>query len=683
MVKESIRTALRNFGLTEKEIDVYLTLARRGVQKTGQIAKQLKMNKGLIYRLLKNLQKKGVVEVTFESPTRYTAIPFEKVIDSYVKSKREEAERIEDAKDSLLSEWKRISQEEIDSSLEKFGVIEGKKKIYKKISQMVKETEKQVTIGLLVSDLIDAERFEVFDVADDVINYGNNFRILTQLSKQNLKSLKIIKNRIKLGWNFRGINPNLELSSFSRMVIKDNDEIVLFISDNQSGPPINQTEVCLFTNCKSIIQAFSIFFEDLWKNSVKIEEGIQQIETGKAIPEMLLLKDPITSMKKFEDVLENAKNEILIVSSSEGLPVFENMLQKFWINKDRKFSIKIMVPIIEKNLEIAKNLLNFCEVKHISSSYNETVIIDSKDLFQFKNSKLEQVSDTLHFFKNTLYTNEIDYIEKTKNMLDDLWLKATIPSKKTIESVIIPTETNMDAKGLGKSVLKNFRKVLTFEIEKQQGPKSLTESDVLNKILKAKNSETKYFKNGLRQYASTGQAIIHPPSFFNLPDIMFHAFHFDEPSTNGNGDSLVVFLWLDTKDGSGFVPVGTVTNNPNSLETEKRIFKGTPAEYNQNLFKKDEFYVRVHGNTLFAAWTKKIPLFPPPLELPPSCLLLEGIGDAKTGRLALAYQSGFKNKIEFNAFEALVTFFHPSSKYSGPGTDGILFRDYVGEAFIG
>ena len=329
LVQESIKTALRNFGLTEKELEVYLSLAKRGVQKTSQIAKQLKMNKGLIYRILKNLQKKGVVEATLESPTRYAAIPFEKVINSYIKSKREEAEKIEEAKDNLLSDWRRISQEEIDSSLEKFGVIEGKKKIYKKISQLLKETEKQISIGLLVSDLIDAERFEAFDISEDRINSGKNFRILTQLSKQNLKSVSVLRNKIKSCLDFRGTNPNLELSSFSRMVIRDNDEILLFISDNQSEFSVNQTDVCLFTNCKSIIQAFSIFFEDLWKNSIKIEDGIQQIETGKAIPEMQILKDPVGSKQKFDQILKKAKDEIIIISSSEGLSVFQNMLQKF------------------------------------------------------------------------------------------------------------------------------------------------------------------------------------------------------------------------------------------------------------------------------------------------------------------------------------------------------------------
>ena len=147
MVRKSIETALKNFGLTEKEGEVYLFLAKRGVQKTGQIANQLKKNKGLIYRILKSLQKKGLVEATLESPTRYTSISFEKVIDSFIKCKKEEAALIEEAKNDLLSDWNRISQIEIDSSVEKFSVIEGNKKIFQKITQMIKETSSQFSIA--------------------------------------------------------------------------------------------------------------------------------------------------------------------------------------------------------------------------------------------------------------------------------------------------------------------------------------------------------------------------------------------------------------------------------------------------------------------------------------------------------------------------------------------------------
>ena len=680
MVQESIKTALKKFGLTEKEIEVYSLLARMGVQKTGQIAKQLKINKGLAYRLLKNLQKKGVVEATLESPTRYTAIAFEKVIDAYIKSTREEAQRIEEAKNSLLSDWNRISQEELNSSLEKFGVIEGKKKIFKKISRLVKETRKQISIGLLISDFLDAERFDFFDTLDDMITSGKSYRILTQFSKQNLQTLKVLKRRINSALNFRGINPSLELSTFSRIVIKDNDEIVLFITDNQNGSSKYQKDVCLFTNCKSIIQAFSAFFEDLWKHSIKIEEGITQLETGKTIPEMHILKDPEGSKQKFEQILNETEDKLLIVSSSEGLAIFQKMLLDLK-NQKRKVSIKIMVPIIENNLEIAQNLLKFCEVKHIASSYNETVIVDSKHLFQFKHPKLVSYSDFFPFFENALYTNDVNYIEKTKNMLSDLWLKATIPSNYKIDSILSPSTTPFENGDSTFTALKNFRRVVSFNIEKDEGPDKLTEKDVLDKILKAKTDSEPLHKGAVKVYASTGQAIIHPPKDFNLPDMMLHAFHDDIQSKNGGGDSLIVFLWLETSSGFGFVPVAIIGSNP-SHKILKKVFQGTPAGENLHILGQDKFSVRVHGNTLFAMWTDTIPLIPSKYKLPPSCFSLEGFGKIKTGTLSVVYRSGFKNWIQFNAMEALVSFFHPSSKYSGPGTDGILFREFIGERFI-
>jgi sugar-specific transcriptional regulator TrmB len=59
--QESVKNALRNFGLTEKEAEVYIFLAKRGALKSGQISKQLKKNKGQVYRILSRLKEKGVV----------------------------------------------------------------------------------------------------------------------------------------------------------------------------------------------------------------------------------------------------------------------------------------------------------------------------------------------------------------------------------------------------------------------------------------------------------------------------------------------------------------------------------------------------------------------------------------------------------------------------------------------
>jgi hypothetical protein len=72
-----------------------------------------------------------------------------------------------------------------------------------------------------------------------------------------------------------------------------------------------------------------------------------------------------------------------------------------------------------------------------------------------------------------------------------------------------------------------------------------------------------------------------------------------------------------------------------------------------------------------------ISLLHPPYNLPPSAILLEGYGKVKTSTYGVDHPSGYKVIHEYNGFEAFVTFFHPSSKYAGPGTDGFFGRDNV------
>jgi hypothetical protein len=89
----------------------------------------------------------------------------------------------------------------------------------------------------------------------------------------------------------------------------------------------------------------------------------------------------------------------------------------------------------------------------------------------------------------------------------------------------------------------------------------------------------------------------------------------------------------------------------------------------------------VYGNSLFAGWTVPIQLFPQQLTLPPACIQIEGYGDVKTAAYTLVNPSGYTQKVEENFLDAFVTFFHPSSKYSGAGTDGFFIRDFVVTAY--
>ena len=111
------------------------------------------------------------------------------------------------------------------------------------------------------------------------------------------------------------------------------------------------------------------------------------------------------------------------------------------------------------------------------------------------------------------------------------------------------------------------------------------------------------------------------------------------------------------------------------------MMAGTLAGQNVQHVKKGELQVRVHGITLFVGWTVPIPLLPAPYVLPPSCILFEVYGDPKAEKWAKIQPTGYRQEAECNSFEAFVTFMHPDSKYEWSGTEGILHRDYVMDAY--
>ena len=153
--------------------------------------------------------------------------------------------------------------------------------------------------------------------------------------------------------------------------------------------------------------------------------------------------------------------------------------------------------------------------------------------------------------------------------------------------------------------------------------------------------------------------------------------HIDKQSSMGAEDMMAVFLWLDTPTGPAYVRAATVGDNPAGVDFRKKLNVGTPAEQYCHLVKENEIQMRLHGNTLFVGWTVPIPLYPPPYILPPGCLIFEGYGKLRTGISKWQTPNMYIHECEFNAYDAFVTFLHPDSKYSGPGTDGFLRRDVI------
>ena len=678
--EETIKTVLKSAGLTEKEAVIYIFLAKNEPLKGTEIAKLSKKDKAHVFRILKKLQAKGFVEATLEFPARYTVVPFETVLESVVKAKREEVNFIEKAKKDLIEQLRKKSQ--IDQSLEKFVVVKGKKRIHSKIYKMYQNTKSQISVAMTASSFMQFDRYGVFDAfLKHRVNPKINHRFLTELSEENLNSMKALLKRMpKTEINFKARNPDLGAGLFPRMIIRDNEELLFFTSTPRIGRP-RKEEVCLWTNSNSLVQTFTVVFDEIWRNSTDIQAKISEIETGKPPLSICIISDVEEAKKKYEETLQSAKEEIVLMTSSKNLV-------RHWKNRTRLedwskkgVHVRIMAPIVGENLEMAKQISKIFPVKHIPNGYPEATIVDCKHYFQFKTPLTDKEKGVqTSNFKSTFYTNDLHYVSKMKNMFNDVWESASAPSPITLEMILKRSHKQRVAPSGGKPSY--FTKVSGLSFKDWKLSETATEKEVLNKIINTEKFPREIQVSGpMKLHGSLASAVIHPPSHFNLPDMVITVFHVEKHSSFGEEDAMLIYLWLETPTGSVYVPVAYVGDNPRAQAVWKAFMAGTPAGQNVQLVKKDELQVQIHGNTLFVGWTKKIPLITTQHSLPPSCLLIEGYGDLKTDSYTMFSPSGYKTEVERNGFDAFVTFFHPASKYSGPSTDGFFARDYVATTY--
>jgi sugar-specific transcriptional regulator TrmB len=664
----SIKKVLKDFGLTEKEAEIYILLAKSGVLRGGEIVARAKKHRAQVYRILKILQTRGLVETTLEAPTRFTAVPFETFLDLNIRAKRNEAALIEKEKQELLVDWNRIKNPIYEPSLEKFSVIEGRNKISSKLLQIIKQAKGQLSALLTVPDIERADQFGILDAFHSHKNLPTQFRLLTELSEQNLNAIKKVaetKTRYKV--ELKGRDADVTGRLLPRMIIRDDAEILLWLSHKPVATILQDDSLCLWTNCKIIVQTFLGVFEEQWGNAVGIEQKIFQAthDQGRALKtdQISVIGNPDLARKNYEKNLHLAEHEIIMLTSSQGLvELFEDSsLLREWT--ERGVAVKIMAPITSENMHAAEKLSAYSEVRHIPLGYSRTTIVDGKNLFQFKLLSTEQEEQNPSaYLDNMFFTFDYATVCKTKLMLEDIWQNANNPPANTLAFK-----------------KRDIFKELIGYVGKEEPEEKLTEKDILDKISNSKRIPLRGHpaKYTTIIYGSSAVAMFHPPEEFGLEDMRIHIFHANKQSSFGAEDFMNIQLSLETPMGKTWVPVAHITDNPKSVHLRKVVWAGTPAAQNIQVLKNDELKVSVHGNTLFAGWTVPISLLPPKPTLPPCCIQFDGYGELETGIVKTGTRSGRQQTYEFNGLEAFVTLFHPSSKFSGPGTDGVLLRDMI------
>lgn len=114
-LKKAIQ-ALRSLGLEGTEVNIYLYLAKKGPHEEKDIAKALNLTKNKLCFCLERLVSKEMVSIVPERSVKYSAIALEKVLDQYLKTRKEQVKTLKASREEFLSAWRSIIKDDHENS---------------------------------------------------------------------------------------------------------------------------------------------------------------------------------------------------------------------------------------------------------------------------------------------------------------------------------------------------------------------------------------------------------------------------------------------------------------------------------------------------------------------------------------------------------------------------------------
>lgn len=253
---ELIDKTLHRLGLSKNEIRVYIYIARTGEHKASEISEALSLHRTETYRILRDLEKKGLISSVFEKPLKFIATPFEKALDVLIETKKMKISLLEKRKESLVDLWLSLPKQEIENERkEVFQILEGEEQISLKADEILSNANKEILIYASEHDIASFYHSGFLDKLEKTSKENVNVQLLANYSPKScffIEKIKVKKAKYSL----------LAVDELPTFIITNDEHLLLLIRKNNGKKKV----AALWTNYEAFIKALKTLFLELWKN---------------------------------------------------------------------------------------------------------------------------------------------------------------------------------------------------------------------------------------------------------------------------------------------------------------------------------------------------------------------------------------------------------------------------------
>ena len=253
---ETVEKALNRLGLSKNEVRVYLHIARTGEHKASEISEALSLHRTETYRILRDLEKKGLISSVFEKPLKFIATPFEKSLDILIETKKMKISLLEKRKEGLVDIWLSLPKSEVEQERkEVFQILEGEEQISLKADEILSKTEREALVFASEQDITNFYHSGLFGRLEKLSRKNMTVQLLTNYSPKScffIEKLKLKKAKYSLS----------SVDGVPTFILVDDGQLLLLIRKNNGKGKV----AALWTNYDAFLKVIKALFLELWKN---------------------------------------------------------------------------------------------------------------------------------------------------------------------------------------------------------------------------------------------------------------------------------------------------------------------------------------------------------------------------------------------------------------------------------
>jgi sugar-specific transcriptional regulator TrmB len=265
-----LRKALSGYGLSGNEIEAYVYLARAGEKKASEISETMSFHRTETYKVLRYLEKKGLVLSIFGKPVKFVAVRPDKAVELLLEAQKMRVRLFEKERVDFNAIWSSMPKVSIDyvEKREVMQALEGRWPIILKANELLDKAVKEVQIFAPDRYLTLLHRSDFMESLEKH-SYSLDIDLVTENS---------LKSRIfceQTGWASHKYyaGPVNKLPCF---MISDERELLAIYRKDVEGRDNRgrkSTVAGLWTNCCALVESMRVLFSELLGRRENLESS--------------------------------------------------------------------------------------------------------------------------------------------------------------------------------------------------------------------------------------------------------------------------------------------------------------------------------------------------------------------------------------------------------------------------